>query len=55
MSAFIQTLRSAAHRRATYRRTVRELRAMPRDVAIDLDMDPAEADRIARRAVYEQA
>ena len=45
-------LRSAVARRAAYNRTVRELRALPLDVALDLDIFPGDAPRIARKAVY---
>lgn len=43
--AELQRLRS-------YRRTVRELRQLPLDVALDLDIYPGDAEKIARRAVY---
>lgn len=39
-------------KRAAYHRTVRELRRMPLDVALDLDIFPGDAETIARRAVY---
>jgi len=52
MASIFDTLRTRLEKRAEYRRTVSELRRMPLDVAIDLDMDPAEARRVARRAVY---
>lgn len=44
--------RSAVQRRAAYRRTRNELRKLPLDVALDLDIYPGDADRIARQAVY---
>ncbi|QFU08992.1 hypothetical protein PARPLA_01873 [Rhodobacteraceae bacterium THAF1] len=52
MTDFIHTLKSAAAKRAEYRRTRRELRSMPLDVALDLDIDRAAADRMAHSAVY---
>lgn len=39
-------------KRAAYRRTVRELRRLPLDTALDLDLYPGDAEIIARRAVY---
>ncbi len=44
--------RSAVQRRTAYRRTRNELRKLPLDVALDLDIYPGDADRIARQAVY---
>lgn len=52
MNAIIATIRERAEKRAAYIRTVRELRAMPLDVALDLDIYQPEAHRIAERAVY---
>ena len=49
---FLDRLSDALSRRAARRRTERELRAMPLDVALDLDIDRADAGRIARAAVY---
>ena len=49
---FFSTLTDALSRRAAYRRTERELRSMPLDVALDLDIDRTASRRIARRAVY---
>ena len=48
----IETLQDRLNKRAAYRRTRRALREMPLDVALDLDIDRADADRIARKAVY---
>ena len=48
-----ENVRAAWHKRALYNRTLRELRALPRDLAIeDLGISPADADRIAYDAVY---
>ena len=52
MTNFIANLKSAAAKRAAYRQTARELRAMPLDVALDLDIDRSNADRMAAKAVY---
>jgi uncharacterized protein YjiS (DUF1127 family) len=52
MTMILDQIRSAASRRAAYLRTVRELRALPVDTALDLDIYPGDAERIARRAVY---
>ena len=45
-------LQTMARKRADYTRTVRELRNMSLDVALDLDIRRADAKRIARKAVY---
>lgn len=39
-------------KRRDYVRTVRELRRLPLDIALDLDIYPGDAERLARRAVY---
>lgn len=39
-------------KRREYNRTVRELRRLPLDIALDLDIYPGDAEKIARRAVY---
>lgn len=52
MTAF-HTLREAIAKRALYRKTLREIQALPRDLAInDLGMSPFDAREIARKAVY---
>ena len=51
MSRFISTLRSELARRAAYSNTLRELRALPIETRIDLDIAGIE-DRVARQAVY---
>ncbi len=48
----ITAIRATAAKRASYRRTLRELRAMSPDVALDLDIDRAAAEKLARTAVY---
>ena len=50
--SIVTQVRGALTKRRIYNRTVRELRAMPLDVALDLDMDRADAARTARSAVY---
>ncbi len=52
MAHLIDDIRSAARRRAEYRRTLRELRSMPLQTMIDFDIDPNQFDRMAREAVY---
>ena len=39
-------------KQALYNRTVRELRNLPVDTALDLDIYPGDAKTLARRAVY---
>lgn len=53
MMTVIDRLKSAASKRAAYRRTVRELETLPLDVALDLDIYRGDARRIARTAVYD--
>jgi uncharacterized protein YjiS (DUF1127 family) len=48
----IDQIRETARKRAAYKRTVAELTAMPRDVALDLGLYPGDAEKIAHRAVY---
>ncbi|MEC3862536.1 hypothetical protein VK792_14680 [Mesobacterium sp. TK19101] len=45
-------LRSRMAKAAAYRRTVNEIRRMPKDVADDLGIYPGDARRMAYRAVY---
>jgi hypothetical protein len=54
MNKLINKMQDAARARAAYRRTLSELRSMPIDVALDLDIDRANAARIAHKAVYGQ-
>ena len=49
---FVSTLRDRMNKRAAYLRTKRELESLPLDVALDLDIHPGDASRIARKAVY---
>lgn len=50
--SFFATIRDAAEKRRRYHATRREIARMPIDVALDLDIHPGDADKIARRAVY---
>ncbi|MDW4497353.1 hypothetical protein R5H30_05115 [Sulfitobacter sp. D35] len=50
--ALIEKLRTAAHKRAVYNRTVRELSTMPLDTALDLGLYREDARANAHRAVY---
>ncbi len=52
MTTLLSQIQDRLRKRAAYRRTVAELRAMPLDVAIDLDMDPSAAEQVAAEAVY---
>ena len=48
----IDRIRATIHKRAVYTRTRDELRKLPLDVALDLDIYPADAERIAYDRVY---
>jgi len=48
----IQEIQTAIAKRRAYMRTRREIANLPIDVALDLDIYPGDADRIARQAVY---
>jgi hypothetical protein len=50
--AHLNQIRDALRRRAEYNRVRSEIARMPIDVALDLDIYPGDADRIARQAVY---
>jgi hypothetical protein len=52
MTDLMTRIREIAAKRARYSRTVAELKALPLDVALDLDIDPGDAERLAARAVY---
>ena len=51
----IDRIRATLQKRATYNRTLSELRSLPLDVALDLDIYPLDAERIARECVYGDA
>ena len=48
------TLLSKIRKHRDYRRTVGELKNLPLNVALDLDIFPGDAEKIARRAVWGQ-
>jgi len=52
MTHLMSTLRTRLSKRAAYHRTVDELRNLPLDVALDLDIYPGDAERIARQTIY---
>ncbi len=52
MSTIFDRFATSYRKHASYRRTVAALRGMPLDVALDLDIFPGDAERIARRAVF---
>ena len=51
----ITMLKEAARKRALYLRTRNEIARMPRQVALDLNIMPEDAERIAYDAVYGKA
>ena len=55
MLTLIDALKAAAERRARFIRTRDEIARLPLDVALDLNIYPGDADRIAREAVYGRA
>ncbi|WP_394153039.1 hypothetical protein [Loktanella salsilacus] len=48
----ITTIRKTIEKRAVYSRTLQEIKSMPLDVALDLNIDRENAAQIARQAVY---
>lgn len=52
MTDFFATLKTAAHNRAQYNRTMAALKAMPRETMIDFDIAPNDFARLAQTAVY---
>jgi hypothetical protein len=52
MTRLIEKLKTRLRQHAAYVRTRNEIARLPLDVALDLDLYPGDADRIARRAVY---
>lgn len=48
----LNTFRTAIQKRAAYNRTRREIANLPLDMALDLDIYPGDAAKIARKAVY---
>ena len=52
MAHLLSSLRNRLQKRAAFNRTVNEIRSMPLDVALDLDIYPGDAEQIALKAVY---
>lgn len=52
MAHLMSSLRDRLQKWAAYNRTVREIRSMPLDVALDLNIYPGDAEKIAEHAVY---
>lgn len=52
MNKLFERLKRTAHDVALYRRTRDEIARMPLDVALDLDIYPGDAAKIARKAVW---
>jgi hypothetical protein len=55
MMTVIDMLKEAAVNYARYRQTRDEIANLPLDVALDLDIYPGDAERIAYEAVYGKA
>ena len=52
MAHLMSSLRDRFSKLAAYNRTVHEIRSMPLDVALDLDIYHGDAEKIAAQAVY---
>jgi uncharacterized protein YjiS (DUF1127 family) len=52
MYSLFESLKIAARNHARYVKTRDEIARMPLDIALDLGLDPGDADRIARKAVW---
>jgi hypothetical protein len=52
MATIFDRFATSYRKHADYRRTVAALKGLPLDVALDLDIFPGDAERIARSAVY---
>ena len=52
MAKIVTSIRVAADKRRRFNTLRDEIRRMPLDVALDLDIHREDADRIARAAVY---
>lgn len=52
MMAILAEIKTRIEKRRAYNRTVQEIRSLPIDVALDLDLYQGDAERIAARAVY---
>ncbi|QLQ18798.1 MAG: hypothetical protein HZT43_09155 [Exiguobacterium profundum] len=55
MMTVIEKLKAAARNRALYVQTRDAIARLPHDLALDMGLDPADAKRIARKAVYARA
>lgn len=55
MMTVIEKLKAAARNRALYVQTRDAIARLPHDLALDMGLDPADAKRIARKAVYSRA
>ncbi|MDZ7906804.1 MAG: hypothetical protein U5N10_00160 [Gemmobacter sp.] len=55
MLDLIERLQSAARNHARYRQTRDEIARLPMDIALDLNIYPGDAERLAREAVYGRA
>jgi len=55
MKKLVNRLKAAAAQRALYLHTRDEIARMPLDIALDLDIYPGDAARLAREAVYGRA
>lgn len=52
MMTLVETLKTAAAKRAEYNRTVKELRMLDLHAALDLEIYRGDIPEIARKAVY---
>ena len=52
MTSVLTDLRLRAQKRAEWKKTRDEIAKLPVDIALDLDLYPGDATRIATRAVY---
>lgn len=52
MTELMKTIRRRAEQRAAYAQTVRDLRAMSIDTALDLEIYHGDIEKIAQRSVY---
>jgi len=48
----MSSVRDRLRKRVAYHRTIRGIRDMPLDVALDLDIYRGDAEKIAQRAIY---
>jgi hypothetical protein len=55
MISVISMLKDAARDYAAYRKTRDEIANLPLEIALDLNIFPGDAERIAREAVYGKA